>query len=246
MVRGTFLILMCCSLLLLIAPVGHADGGAPNEEDAQSGGQGVTTTTTTASQSVSNPFLFIDVPADHWAVEDLKFLVEYGVITGLPNGAYNGDSYLTRYSAAAMQARALRFLMQHPDMVSQTDLDAIRDLIFQTSERVEENRTQIEAISSQVQGLETVDTTTTSQIPTSAANTEVLSLLDAYSTRLNETEAELSALRLEFEQLKNDASSPVVAEQQINQLKQKTNVNFMIALASVFVGVLGIALATMT
>jgi len=225
MVRGTLFVLLCCLMLLVVVPIGYADGGAPEENETTSGGatssEGQTSNVASA-QSVNNPFLFVDVPADHWAVEDLKFLVEYGVITGLPNGAYNGDSYLTRYSAAAMQARALRLLMNHPDLVSQSDLDALQELIFQTSER-------LETLTEQVQALDPTLTT-----ESGASMTQ----------RLSENQAQLATLRLEFDQLKNN--SPQLGGEQIAKLKESANVNFIIAIASLFVGVLGIALAIMT
>jgi hypothetical protein len=48
--------------------------------------------------------IFVDVPADHYAASDLKFLVERGIITGLPNGEFQGSKALTRYDAAVLIA----------------------------------------------------------------------------------------------------------------------------------------------
>jgi hypothetical protein len=80
--------------------------------------------------------LFTDVPRDHWAYEDLEYLAARGIITGLPGGRYNGDDPLDRYSAAAMIARAIRYMQNNPESVTPEDLDVLKDLIFQISDDV--------------------------------------------------------------------------------------------------------------
>ncbi|HEY5596342.1 MAG TPA: S-layer homology domain-containing protein, partial [Candidatus Bipolaricaulota bacterium] len=126
MVRGTFFTLLCGLVLFWAAPLSHADGGAPaTPAPSQDGSSGQGSTQATDGK-VTNPYLFIDVPANHWAVEDLKYLVEFGVITGLPNGAFNGDKSLTRYEATAMIARAMRMMSNHPSEVTKADLNAFQ------------------------------------------------------------------------------------------------------------------------
>ena len=80
--------------------------------------------------------LFTDVPRDHWAYEDLEYLAARGIITGLPGGRYNGDDPLDRYSAAAMIARAIKYMQNNPESVTPEDLDVLKDLIFQVSDDV--------------------------------------------------------------------------------------------------------------
>jgi len=80
--------------------------------------------------------LFTDVPRDHWAYEDLEYLAARGIITGLPGGTYNGDAALDRYSAAAMIARAIKYMQSNPESVTPEDLEVLTDLIFQTSDDV--------------------------------------------------------------------------------------------------------------
>ncbi len=80
--------------------------------------------------------LFTDVPRDHWAYEDLEYLAARGIITGLPGGQYNGDDPLDRYSAAAMIARAIKYMQNNPESVTPEDLDVLKDLIFQVSDEV--------------------------------------------------------------------------------------------------------------
>jgi len=80
--------------------------------------------------------LFTDVPRDHWAYEDLEYLAARGIITGLPGGRYDGDDPLDRYSAAAMIARAIKYMQNNPESVTPEDLDVLKDLIFQVSDDV--------------------------------------------------------------------------------------------------------------
>lgn len=240
MVRGTFLILLCSVMLMAVAPVGHADGGAPSntpsaskDNTAQPGGN---TTAGSSGQAVSNPSLFLDVPSGHWALEDLRFLVEYGVITGLPSGYFKGEDPMTRYSASAMMARALRLMMNNPDWVSKEDLKALQDLLFTLSESVEKNSGEIQAM----QGATPGD-------PTGGVDPTAKVRLDQTVERVNQAEATLLAVQQELTQLKRDAANaPSGDNVQLNKLKQQANANFIIAIASLFVGIIGIALATMT
>jgi len=80
--------------------------------------------------------LFTDVPRDHWAYEDLEYLAARGIITGLPGGRYNGDDPLDRYSAAAMIARAIKYMQNNPESVTPEDLDVLKGLIFEVSDEV--------------------------------------------------------------------------------------------------------------
>jgi len=80
--------------------------------------------------------LFTDVPRDHWAYEDLEYLAARGIITGLPGGRYNGDDPLDRYSAAAMIARAIKYMQNNPESVTPEDLDVLKNLIFEVSDEV--------------------------------------------------------------------------------------------------------------
>ena len=91
--------------------------------------------------------LFTDVPKDHWAYDDLKYLSDRGIITGLPGGKYNGDQALTRYSAAALIARALQYMQNNPESVTPKDLDTLKDLIFKVSDNLSTLQKQVDSLS---------------------------------------------------------------------------------------------------
>lgn len=234
MVRGMFFALLCGLMLFWVAPLGHADGGTPSTPapgQESSGGQGGTPSNTDGK--VTNPYLFIDVPANHWAVEDLKYLVEFGVITGLPSGAFNGDKFLTRYEATAMVARAMRMMTKQPNEVTKADVNAFQELLFQLNDKVEQNSTDIAAL--QAAGG-----------PAPAGQGDLALRLTQTTERLSQTEVALQTMQKEMAQLKQDKSAPQASSTQLNKLQQQANANFIIAISSLFVGVIAIALATMT
>lgn len=232
MVRGTFFALLCGLVLFWVAPLSHADGGTPTTPAPGQDGTSEQANAQATDDKVTNPYLFIDVPANHWAVEDLKYLVEFGVITGLPNGAFNGDKYLTRYEATAMIARAMRMMSNHPSEVTKADLNAFQELLFQLNAQVEQN-------SADVQGLLTAGG------PAPAGQGELAMRLTQTTERLSQTEQALQTLQKDLAQLKQDKNAPQPSATQLNKLQQQANANFIIAISSLFVGVIAIALATM-
>lgn len=237
MVRGTCLFFLCSLMLVFVAPLGHADGGAPNTDAASgntSASDNSSTNAASGSQPLSSAELFRDVPSGHWALEDLRFLVEYGVIIGLPNGEFRGEQALTRYSGATMMARALRLMMSNPDLVTQDDLKALQELLFQINDRVEQADTEI-------QGLKSNSDTPG---PITDSNTQLR--LTQTTERLNQAEATLLALQQDINLLKRNTDAPQADGVELKKLKQQANANFILAIASLFVGIIGIALATMT
>jgi len=80
--------------------------------------------------------MFTDVPVDHWAYEDIQYLSDRGIITGVPGGQYRGDQALDRYSAAALIARAMRYIQNSPASVTTDDLTRLNNLIIGLSDEV--------------------------------------------------------------------------------------------------------------
>jgi len=121
MVKRRLLVIVSVALLsLLLGGIAFGDGGV---------GNGTVQPPTTGGG-------FSDVPQDHWAYADLQYLAERGIITGLPGGQYRGTEPLDRYSAAALIARAIKYLQNNPESVTPQDLDVLKDLIFKVSDRL--------------------------------------------------------------------------------------------------------------
>jgi hypothetical protein len=95
------------------------------------------------AEPVNTGGLFTDVPKNHWAYADLEFLAQRGIITGLPGGKFDGDSAMTRYSAAVYISRAIKYMQNNPESVTPADLETLKTLIFQVSDSVTTLQSQI-------------------------------------------------------------------------------------------------------
>ncbi len=89
---------------------------------------------------------FSDVSKDHWAYDDIKYLADRGIITGLPGGQYQGQQALDRYSAAALISRAVKYLQNNPEIVTLQDLDVLRDLMFKMSDNMATLQGQVDSL----------------------------------------------------------------------------------------------------
>ena len=116
MLNRTRSLILCCLVLVILGGSAWAQTGNGHAEPVNTGS------------------LFTDVPVDHWAYEDLTYLADRGIITGLPGGRYDGDTALSRYDAAALIARAIQYVHNNPSSVTSADLDVLKDLIFGLSD----------------------------------------------------------------------------------------------------------------
>jgi len=137
-VTRRYAIALCSAFLVILLALGAIAGGGSGYT-----GDGTTTNGTTITNA-SN--LFTDVAVDHWAYEDLEYLVNRGIITGLPGGQFNGEDPLERFDAAAMIARAIRYMENSPGSVNADDLDVLKELIYGVSEDVQAVQSQVDSL----------------------------------------------------------------------------------------------------
>ena len=163
-----------------------------------------------AAQPPKTSGLFSDVPKDHWAYDDIKYLVDRGIITGLPGGKYNGSQPLDRYSAAALIARAIKYMQNNPQSVTPQDLTVLKNLIFKVSDKLDNLQTQVNSL----QG----------------GNSSAL------EARVAKNEQAISQL---------DAQVKGMASSSPTKLETRVNVNFIISITALLVGIIGVALATL-
>ncbi|MBF0498733.1 MAG: S-layer homology domain-containing protein [Candidatus Riflebacteria bacterium] len=57
--------------------------------------------------STSSPTFFQDLPKNHWAFNDINFLIGHGYMTGYPDNSFQGRRVITRYDIALILARIL-------------------------------------------------------------------------------------------------------------------------------------------
>lgn len=116
--------------------------------------------------------LFTDVPTDHWAYADLIYLADRGIIEGLPGGTFKGTEALSRFDAAVLVARAVKYLEKGGTTasggVAQKDFDALATRVATLEKggpggglldaRLSQTEKNVTALQAQVQGISTIDT----------------------------------------------------------------------------------------
>ena len=73
---------------------------------------------------------FDDVPDDHWAASAVQRVAGLGVEAAFPNGAFEGDAFLSGYQTAFLLSRALEASEQQlmcAEMAGNTTLERLRD-----------------------------------------------------------------------------------------------------------------------
>jgi len=163
--------------------------------------------------------LFRDVPADHWASGDLQYLVERGIITGLPNGEFKGDQPLTRYAAVAMVARAVRFVLENPNTITGQDLKVVQDLIYKINDKIQQMDGELNRLKTAGGG--------------------------EGSAALTQLQSQVQQNVQSIQSLQGQVSSARIGSADYTRLREQANASFIIALAGLFIGILGIALATL-
>jgi len=128
-VRRTRTIILCgLALFILGGVLAVAQTGNGHAEPVNTGG------------------MFTDVPTDHWAYDDLEYLANRGIITGLPGGEFDGDSAADRYWVAAVIARAIQYMTNNPSTVTPEDLDVLKDLIFELTDDLSALKAEVDAL----------------------------------------------------------------------------------------------------
>lgn len=96
---------------------------------------------------------FSDVPVNHWAYEAVTTLSKLGIISGMPDGTFQGNNPMTRYQVAVAMKKLLDYLTQQIEKsISTGDLQSVvrrlstvEDLISTALTRVQRNSEQIAA-----------------------------------------------------------------------------------------------------
>ncbi len=83
--------------------------------------------------AATNPFM--DVPLNHWAYDAIAQLSAHGILSGYPDGTYNGKQPMTRYELASALARSLAVV----DMTkaSKQDVEMLKKLVVEFKDELE-------------------------------------------------------------------------------------------------------------
>jgi len=139
-----------------------------------------------AGTAALNTVTLRDVPANHWAVEAVKMMVQQGYVTGFPDGTFRGNQLMTRYQAAVLLARALQNanlgnLSTQQRLVLQKGVDSVASEIQVVQGQIAVLSSSVTVQAAQIAELNTVH----------AADVSRIAALEAQSA---DTRAQLTAL----------------------------------------------------
>lgn len=116
---------------------------------------------------------FKDVPVNHWAYDSVSELSKLGIISGMPDGTFQGNQPMTRYQVAVALYRMMNYLQEKIDKAisNSSNVNNIREQILTLSDIVSTAMNKIEDLASLKSDLQAVSTDV-SELKTSLVNTK--------------------------------------------------------------------------
>jgi len=198
-----------------------------------------------------------DVTPSHWAYESVQYLIEKGILTGLPDGSFQGEAYLTRYQFSVAMYKAFQLLERNafPGAVTSTqDLSTINFQVSTLKGLVETIAAKMERMGRDYQDL-------AKQIDQVGTNTELVNqvaqtsqLLSGLETRVIDLELEndsviskLAALERQLTDHRRVVENTGLEYQNLNtqhqKLNQKVNILLGVAAAASVVATVGLGMS---
>ncbi|MDD8041696.1 MAG: S-layer homology domain-containing protein, partial [Thermotogota bacterium] len=184
-----------------------------------------------------------DVTPSHWAYESVQYLIEKGILTGLPDGSFQGEAYLTRYQFSVAMYKAFQLLERNAfpgEVTSTQDLSTINFQVSTLKGLVETIAAKMERMGRDYQDL-------AKQIDQVGTNTELVNqvaqtsqLLSGLETRVIDLELEndsviskLAALERQLTDHRRVVENTGLEYQNLNTQHQKLNqkVNILLGVA---------------
>ncbi len=197
--------------------------------------------------TTSGGSLFADVPNTHWSLDSLKYLLERGVIEGLPNGQFQGDRAATRYEMAAMIKRAVNYIenlklqtttgTSPASSIRSEDLDVLRDLIFDVADKLNTLNTDVNTLKS---ARPDIDPNLASRIAAMESQAEEIEQL---KTQLALSDKTVRELKTQFTQYQIKDST--VTEEDLAKTNQQILANRIIGLFALGAAIVAIGLLTL-
>lgn len=133
-----------------------------------------------------------DVPANHWAYEELSRLYASGLIVGFPDETFRGDESMTRYQFAEVMGKLLVRLDAYANK-NASDIETLKEAIKQhlAAEGKDVDDAQAERLAESVQKL----------------RTEFKTEIDQLGSRVTALENRVAVLEKENEELKSKTQS---------------------------------------
>ncbi len=198
-----------------------------------------------------------DVTPSHWAYESVQYLIEKGILTGLPDGSFQGEAYLTRYQFSVAMYKAFQLLERNAfpgEVTSTQDLSTINFQVSTLKGLVETIPAKMERMGRDYQDL-------AKQIDQVGTNTELVNqvaqtsqLLSGLETRVIDLELEndsviskLAALERQLTDHRRVVENTGLEYQNLNtqhqKLNQKVNILLGVAAAASVVATVGLGMS---
>ncbi len=198
-----------------------------------------------------------DVTPSHWAYESVQYLIEKGILTGLPDGSFQGEAYLTRYQFSVAMYKAFQLLERNAfpgEVTSTQDLSTINFQVSTLKGLVETIAAKMERMGRDYQDL-------AKQIDQVGTNTELVNqvaqtsqLLSGLETRVIDLELEndsviskLAALERQLTDHRRVVENTGLEYQNLNtqhqKLNQKVNILLGVAAAASVVATVGLGMS---
>jgi len=144
-----------------------------------------------------------DVPANHWGYEAVKYLLEAGIVSGMPDGTYQGNQPGTRYQIATYIYRTIEYMKSSLPYLKAEDLagfskelNSMRALVDSVAQNAENIGSQYQKLQSQINSL-SGDSSELSTLKTT---------LSSHDSRLNSLENAQSSNRSTLSSLQGTTS----------------------------------------
>ncbi len=185
-----------------------------------------------------------DVSPSHWAYESVQYLIEKGILTGLPDGSFQGEAYLTRYQFSIAMYKAFQLLEKNTfpgEISTPQDLSTINFQVSTLKGLVETIAAKMERMGRDYQDL-------AKRIEQVGTNTDLVNqvkqtsqLVSGLETRVIELELEndsvisrLAALDRQLTEHRRIVENTGLEYQNLNTQHQKLNqkVNLLLGVAA--------------
>ncbi|ABR31610.1 S-layer protein [Thermosipho melanesiensis] len=161
---------------------------------------------------------FRDVPVNHWAYDAVNELSKLGIVSGMPDGTFQGNQAMTRYQVAVALYRIMNYLQQQIDKAvsNTTDVSKLREQILTLSDIVSTAMNKVEDLANLKNDLQ-VMSSELSELKTSLVNTK--NDVKSLSIDISSLKNELETLKSKIEVLENKSSNENIA----NLISQKAD-----------------------
>jgi len=166
---------------------------------------------------------FSDVPVNHWAYEAVTELAKLGIISGMPDGTFQGNNPMTRYQVAVALKKMLDYLTKQlatgpADMqTALRRISALEDLVSTAINRTQRQGEQLAATDQTLQTvLAEISTLKSTIVEISQVRRDLPTMIAASENKMmtmyNQLSAKVSAIEKNVSDLQAQISAQIMSQ----------------------------------